>query len=601
MNNTFSSKTFNERVQPDLYREYKESREALVERTLEKLQGAREKHEARVAELLPSLATLRMQALETLAFVDDFGVGLKAFKKFTFEQALSYAAPETIDRADVSTIQLCSRASDWVRHRLAGFSLLSLSMPERFQRITALQVEFRKKQEGITTEMFKTARVKLSELATSVDNVRGLALDFPHGRPEAARSLDAVVKSLRAFSQEELLACEMSYRDLSEDGATKKVSNRDMLKILDYAITQVAEGVLESAAARPPGVSEILKQHARAANELKMPAALELNRQENLILRYFSLVESLSNPRLEDGARRRYSEMRDGLVPELQAMNRKDRAHSVKTLQRLGKSAGWEIVPNDIDDSFWATIGGRQQSTDASMGLSGAPVSDALKPYVQGVGRKVAGIRVKDLEREVKVGTVEGVVCVLKEVIGDSADVTAILSANPRLFLDFQKPEKASFAQFVAGIRDAYPVVVTIRARGQEVSASQFCSVESARVLVQGEARRDLFVRAKKEALTTLRECGFEEPEVALAVLRRGTLVKGSYQTVSERTFDDFAKKGVAPADEIKVPAIREQLVRAGLLAKRSDGALSLPVRHDGKRGSLIAWIRTNHPGADVA
>lgn len=601
MNNQVSNKTFAERVQPELYKDFTARRDELVLSTLVKMEAARTKHLETLAELLPSLAALKVASLESFMFLNAFGVGVKNFREFTFEQAMSYTPPKTVEPTEASTVQLCSRAAEWVQSKLSGFSRVGLDLPERVRRTAELQAKFHQNKEGITSELFKTSRERAWALASEIDTVCGRAQSVPHNRAGEFRLLEAITRGLRSFSQDDMLACEISVRGIAGEGVISKVNHLEMIKMIESSIARISEGVSEGAYSRPTEAREILKQHARAASELKMPPRVSLDRHEVLILRYFSLMESLSNPRLEEGARRRYTEMRDELVPDLQSMNRRDRAHSVKMLQRLGKAAGWEIIPNGIDDAFWVKIGEPATSSRVVSEPIGAPVHVALRPYLQDAGRKVAGLNVKQLERELTVGTVEAIVRELGAIIPDADDVTAILSANPRLFLEFQKGERGNFSEFLKALRDVVPALAAIRARGGDVLASQLATAESARALVEAEARRDAFMKSKDEVLSILADFGCEEPETSLIVLRRGTLVKGSYQTVSERTFDDFAKKGVDAADEIKVPAIREELLRLGLLSKRADGALSLPIRGEGKRGTLLAWIRAHHPGADIA
>ena len=97
-----------------------------------------------------------------------------------------------------------------------------------------------------------------------------------------------------------------------------------------------------------------------------------------------------------------------------------------------------------------------------------------------------------------------------------------------------------------------------------------------------------------------LRDLGFTEPELALTVLRAGCLIRGSYITVSMRTFDDFAKKAIPTEHQHRVSAIRDKLVRVGLLDEGRGNQVALSHRTEGDTKTLLRWIKVNLPTADL-
>jgi hypothetical protein len=117
---------------------------------------------------------------------------------------------------------------------------------------------------------------------------------------------------------------------------------------------------------------------------------------------------------------------------------------------------------------------------------------------------------------------------------------------------------------------------------------------------MEGERRIDEFRATKAAMVEVLRDLGFTEPELALIVLRAGCLKRGSYITVSMRTFDDFAKKAIPTEHQHKVSAIREKLVRVGLIEQGHGNQMALSSRTEGDTKTLLRWIKVNLPTADL-
>jgi hypothetical protein len=590
-------KTFKEIVNPNRDMEFSSARSSILAEAAAQKREAVEGHKLAVADALVKVTTCGVASSFLAEKLQDVREVLRLERAFTFKDALSYEPSTFIDPKRQSSTTLKKMASELARGAVEVADQGTFSIESRFRFINEMQKHFDGFKGSFARKELEDCRAVFSKICDKFLSVCASVDAIYPASNENAQKMRAMTNALKAYSKYEMGSETIQYQ-LDPHSQTRAPMG-EFFQEFEKVSMALVDQIIEEAPAQPPAFSRIHETFRKRISQLDVDSSVEMGHHESMILRYFSMVESLRNPHLEASARTLYAEDAELLALEILDFNRRDRNLAVKALHKLGKSLGTELVPETVDDAYWQALEGNFAAAIAAP-LEEKPVKEALAPYVRDIGRRAVGIKINVLERQLRPGTIERAVAALSAAVPEKDLVVDIFSANPKLFLDYQNCPEA-FSRFVADLSSIMPTVFAAKAAGQEILPAQLATSEDIAFLQERLERVERFKTARQECLSVLSSLGFEDPEFAFTVLRRGPLVKGVYHTVSARTFDEFAKKAVEPSDRIDVPKCREALFKAGLLEHSSGDGLALPRNLSGDKGKMILWIRSNLPSADIA
>jgi hypothetical protein len=569
--------------------------------TLRKVREAQNAYDTARSEAVATLSHVGFGASFVLVGLGEIA-GIKGLKEeFPYKEAATYT-PKDGEAMEAPSLPIAAfklTAAHCVQSCASNSSKFCDSLNSHGRYFAQLESAFEEMKAAFIKSNLEPWRALCLEISADVSTLGAGVLTLVPSHQSKVEQLGLLATALSRYARESLGAPKVTYDEVTARGLQPKtVPTAMFLERIQEVVLDLLKTTSSELPKRAPAIQDILKRHGEVVAELPVEQPSRLTADQSLILRHFSLRESLENTKLEPMARREYLELAEIVALSIVELTRKDRADAVKHLYRLSKQVGWNLIPDGIDESYWATLHVAAPAPAAREECY-QPVKEALAPFLKGGTIRMKGITPGQLEKFVREGTVEKTIAALTAVVQDQPLSIAILSSNPQLFVDFQNDVR-SFLRFTQLLQEALPKVEAASSQGRPPLPARLSSSDAILGWMEGERRIDEFRATKAAMVEVLRDLGFTEPELALIVLRAGCLKRGSYITVSMRTFDDFAKKAIPTEHQHKVSAIREKLVRVGLIEQGHGNQMALSSRTEGDTKTLLRWIKVNLPTADL-
>ena len=363
-------------------------------------------------------------------------------------------------------------------------------------------------------------------------------------------------------------------------------------------------GVLES-------IENVTARSAQGSAHLPSSSAdLDKLRQRYLNSLKGEVHEDLTRTRLDEMHQGRMTELKERsaeLEKKILVLDPRIRSMACSELHGAGEESGRMLIPEGIDESYWKSARTKvvAQPSAAPEGETARTeqlsVAELLRPYLKGHKRLAANEeRARGILQKVSPEAVTSAITELSQACPSAELRDAILAANPALFIDRQRAPEA-FRAYVRCLELIAPRLVTSLDAGRSISVDQIASVDGIERWLEAEAKREAFLADKATIERTLAQLGIEEPSVALAVLRKGCLIKGVYAPVSEQFFGKNAEKDVGGAAcRRRIAEIRDELIKAGLLLGGGRGhGITLATDGEPRVMRVLQWVRANLPASD--